>query len=229
MQLGDFMRRSELALLVPHHLCERAARIMGEEQMHVARELVFEELLLLVDQQLGVAVVAHRDRHVHPRPARDEVGAEHHAAVRLAVDAVRPDDHGEVLAVDDAVFLKAQTELKQWDDVTLRKFQAIIAMFDVPACGIVLRAGDGRVVSSALMAVADGIVITGNVITDAAERGRGYGKRMMRTGFAWAHANGARTAALNVAADNVAGHALYASLGYRRQYDYVYRTPGPER
>ena len=146
----------------------------------------------------------------------------------MPLDMVEPDDRGEVLAVDDATFLKSQTDLKQWDDVTLRKFQAITAMFDVPACGIVLRSGDGRVVSSALMAVADGIVITGNVITDAVERGRGYGKRMMLTGLAWAQANGARTAALNVAADNVAGQALYASLGYRRQYDYVYRTPGPK-
>src|SRR5690606_21724603 len=106
------------------------------------------------------------------------------------------------------------------------KFQAIAAMFDVPACGIVLRSDGGQVVSSALMAVADAIVITGNGITDAAERGRGYARRVMHTGLACAHAQGARTAALNVAADNVRGKALYTSLGYRHQYDYFYRTPG---
>jgi ribosomal protein S18 acetylase RimI-like enzyme len=156
------------------------------------------------------------------------VAVDHSMLMAMPLDAEGADDHGEILAVDDATFLKAQTDLKHWDDVTLRQFQAIAAMFDVPACGVVLRADDGRIVSSALMAVADTIVITGNVITDAAERGRGYGTRMMRMGLAWAYAKGARTAALNVAADNVAGQALYASLGYRRQYDYVYRTPGPK-
>jgi ribosomal protein S18 acetylase RimI-like enzyme len=156
------------------------------------------------------------------------ISVDHSMLIAMPLDELASDDHGEVLAVDDPVFLKAQTDLKHWDDVTLRKFQAIAAMFDVPAGGIVLRSDDSRVVSSALMAVADGIVITGNVVTDAAERGRGYGSRMMRTGLAWAYAQGARTAALNVAADNGAGQALYKSLGYRRQYDYVYRTPGPK-
>ncbi len=48
---------------------------------------------------------------------------------------------------------------------------------------------------------------------------------MMRTGLAWAKAQGATVAALNVQADNAAGMALYASLGYRHQYDYTYRIP----
>ena len=47
----------------------------------------------------------------------------------------------------------------------------------------------------------------------------------MRTGLAWAKAEGATVAALNVQADNPAGQALYASLGYSRQYDYAYRIP----
>ena len=137
-----------------------------------------------------------------------------------------PDPKGEITAADDPSFLAAQVALKHWDDVTLSKFKTIVAMYDVPACGVILRADDGRAVSSALMAVADGIVITGNVVTDARERKKGYAGRMMRTGLAWGFANGARTAALNVAADNPAAQALYGSLGYTRQYDYVYRTPG---
>ncbi|MNL89120.1 hypothetical protein D3C87_2192510 [compost metagenome] len=48
---------------------------------------------------------------------------------------------------------------------------------------------------------------------------------MMQTGLAWAKAQGATIAALNVQADNDAGKALYASLGYARQYDYTYRVP----
>ena len=75
------------------------------------------------------------------------------------------------------------------------------------------------------MAIGDGVVITGNVITDTRQRRRGYGAAMMRTGLAWAKSAGATLAALNVAADNAAGKALYTSLGYSRQYDYTYRTP----
>ena len=63
--------------------------------MDVAGELVFQEGALLVDQQFRVTVVAHGDGHVHPGTARDQVGAEHHAAVRLAVDAFGADDFGQ--------------------------------------------------------------------------------------------------------------------------------------
>lgn len=132
----------------------------------------------------------------------------------------------DILPADHPEFLAAQVALKHWDHGTLDKFKAIVAVYEVPACGVVLRLDDGRAVSSALMAVAGGIVITGNVITDPAERGKGYGKRMMRAGLAWGYSNGARVAALNVASDNPLGQALYRSLGYERQYDYVYRIPG---
>src|SRR3546814_11230340 len=86
--LGGFVGGAETAAFVAHQLHQRDLRVVGEEQMHVARQLVLEEGALLVDQQLGVAVVAHRDRHVHPWLAGHEVGAEPDAAVRLAVDAL---------------------------------------------------------------------------------------------------------------------------------------------
>ncbi|MFN3545819.1 MAG: GNAT family N-acetyltransferase, partial [Thiobacillus sp.] len=70
-----------------------------------------------------------------------------------------------------------------------------------------------------------GIVITGNVVTDPARRRQGLASAMMRSGLAWARSEGARYAALNVQADNEAGKALYAGLGYTYQYDYVYRIP----
>lgn len=154
------------------------------------------------------------------------IEVDHSTLMATPLGPMEPDPKGEVLAADDPVFLAAQVALKHWDEVTLAKFKAIVAVYEVPACGIVLRADDGRVVSSALMAVADGIVITGNVVTDATERKKGYAGRMMRTGLAWGHGQGARTAALNVASDNPPAQALYGSLGYVRQYDYVYRTPG---
>jgi GNAT superfamily N-acetyltransferase len=94
-------------------------------------------------------------------------------------------------------------------------------MIGVPAAGIVLRVYD-RPVASALMAVADGIVITGNVITAKAERRSGFARAMMQSGLAWAYDQGARAAALNMMADNSAASGLYQSLGFRHAYDYSY-------
>jgi ribosomal protein S18 acetylase RimI-like enzyme len=151
---------------------------------------------------------------------------DHSRLMAMPLGAVEADPRGEVHPVDHPDFLDAQRRLKGWDDDTLAKFRAIVGVLSVPAWGVVLRAADGRPVSSALMALADGIVITGNVVTDASERRKGHGAAMMRTGLAWAKAAGAQFAALNVGADNAAGQALYRRLGYLAQYDYVYRVPG---
>jgi ribosomal protein S18 acetylase RimI-like enzyme len=150
---------------------------------------------------------------------------DHSKLMAMELANVAPDAHGEVRGVHDGEFLAVQQRLKGASDEEMAHLRSILDVFDVPAMGIVLRAADGRAVSSGLMAVADGIVITGNVVTDSSERRQGYGAAMMRTGLAWAAKEGARFAALNVAADNEAGLALYRSLGYQPQYDYAYRIP----
>ncbi len=151
---------------------------------------------------------------------------DHSRVLAMQLGALEADPRGEVLAVDDAAFLEAQRRLKHYDDAAVARFRAILGVIEVPARGIVLRDSSGRAVSSALMAVADGIVVTGNVVTDAAERRKGYGAAMMRTGLAWARSAGAAFASLNVDAGNAPALALYGGLGYRPQYDYVYRVPG---
>jgi GNAT superfamily N-acetyltransferase len=150
---------------------------------------------------------------------------DHSRVVAMELGQVEPDPRGEVLAIDDPVFLEAQQRLRDYDGVTLGKLRAILAVLEVPARGIVLHAEDGRPVASALMAVADGIVITGNVVTATSERRKGYAAATMRSGLAWAVDAGATMAALNVQAGNAAALALYGSLGYAHQYDYCYRTP----
>jgi GNAT superfamily N-acetyltransferase len=153
---------------------------------------------------------------------------DHSQVVAMELGPVLPDPRGEVLALDDPEFLTEHQRLTAYDDEKVGKLRAILGVLEVPAIGIVLRALDGRAVSSALMAIADGIVITGNVVTDQSERRKGYGSGMMRTGLAWAHAAGAKYAALNVVAENAVAQALYRGLGYRYQYDYVYRVPGQQ-
>lgn len=143
----------------------------------------------------------------------------------MELGSTDPDPRGQLYDLLDATFLSVQKYLRGYSDEKLTKLRAVLEAVDGPGRGIVLYSPEGAPVASALMTIGDGIVITGNVITDTRQRRKGYGAAMMRTGLAWAKSAGATLAALNVAADNAAAQALYESLGYRRQYDYSYRYP----
>lgn len=140
----------------------------------------------------------------------------------MPIGAQEADADGRVTTLLDPGFLAGQQTLAGHSDNHMARMRALLGVMAVPAIGITLYR-DGTPAASGLMAIADGIVITGNVITDPARRRQGLGAAMMRTGLAWAAANGAHTAALNVQADNAAGQALYRALGYAHQYDYTYR------
>ena len=84
----------------------------------------------------------------------------------------------------------------------------------------------GAPVASSLMAVADGIVITGNVVTDrdAAAEGlwRGHDAHRARLGARGGRHGSPRSMSRRTIRP---GMALYRRLGYRPQYDYHYRMP----
>jgi GNAT superfamily N-acetyltransferase len=153
----------------------------------------------------------------------DEIDQSHLYAMKL--EAQEPDAQGKLVPLLDPAFLAAQQKLQGHDDAMMTRMRALLAVMAVPATGIVIER-DGEPVASGLMAISNGIVITGNVITDPSRRRQGLAAAMMRTGLAWAHEKGATIAALNVQADNPAAQALYAGLGYQHQYDYSYRIPG---
>jgi GNAT superfamily N-acetyltransferase len=153
---------------------------------------------------------------------------DHSRLMAMDLGPTAPDRRGEVLAAGDPAFLEAQRRLQGYDATAAAGLAAVLGVLTVPAAGIVLHAADGTAVAAALMSLADGIVLTGNVVTAAGERRKGHAAAMMRTGLAWAYAQGARVAALNVLADNAPAIALYERLGYAAQYDYGYRrSPVP--
>lgn len=160
----------------------------------------------------------------------DEAGwqsIDHSHLFAMGLGEQQPDPDARLFPVLDPGFLAAQQQLRNYDDATVTQMRNLLAAIVVPSTGIVVYR-DGAPVASGLMAVADGIVVTGNVITDPSFRRQGLGGAMMRTGLAWARSQGATVAALNVEASNEAGQALYASLGYHYQYDYTYRIPGAQ-
>lgn len=136
-----------------------------------------------------------------------------------------PNPGSLILSVDDERFLEAQRRLQAYSAQQMAGLQALLGAFAVPAAGIVVYR-DSQPAASGLMAIADGIVVTGNVVTDPTRRREGLASAMMRTGFAWARATGASWAALNVQANNDGARALYQSLGFSHQYGYRYRIPG---
>lgn len=153
----------------------------------------------------------------------DEIDHSHLYAMELGEHA--PDDQTRTMDLLDPAFLAAQQALRLYDEAQKERLKALLAVMAVPATGIVVYRENVHV-ATGLMAVADSIVITGNVITDPTLRRQGLAAAMMSTGLAWAKTEGATIAALNVQADNAAAKALYAGLGYTHQYDYAYRIPG---
>lgn len=63
------------------------------------------------------------------------------------------------------------------------------------------------------------------IATAEAERGKGYGRRIVLSALKWARLRGARLAWLQVEAENRRARALYDSLGFGELYRYHYRQP----
>ncbi len=193
-----------------------------------------------LDRRIDEAALWHQTRGLQPvfrltpqapaklRAALDLRGwmaVDHSHVFAMPVDHHDADSRARLLSPLDPEFIAAQQKLQGYSDERTRRMSAVLAAIRVPARGILL-VQDGEPVASALMDVADGVVITGNVITHKEHRGKGFALATMRSGLAWARAEGATLAALNVAADNIAGQALYRRLGYAHRYDYEYRVLG---
>lgn len=150
---------------------------------------------------------------------------DHSFVFAMALAGVAADPRGADYDALDPSFLAVQRQLAGYDDSRMAGLTALLGALETPARGIVLSDGAGTPVASAIMTLADGIVVAGNVVTDPSQRRKGYGAAMMRTGLAWGRAQGAHHAMLNVQADNSGAQALYAGLGYVHQYDYHYCSP----
>lgn len=214
---GGYTKRSNsVQCLDPADDADSAARIAASRAWFAARGL---PAVVRITPLASPALVAELD-------AQGWADIETSCLFAMALNLHEPDPRADIHAVLDPAFLDAQQYLQAYSDDTRDRMAALLAVIEVPAAGMVLRGPDGSPVASGLMAVADGIAVTGNVVTHPHHRRQGYAGAMMRTGLAWAHGLGAHTAALNVVGDNHAAQALYRGMGYTHQYDYSYRIPG---
>ena len=89
-------------------------------------------------------------------------------------------------------------------------------------CGRVLRGG--RTVACGSAVLERGYMALLNIVVDAPQRGRGYGREICGSLLHTARRLGAHTAYLQVVQANTPARALYASLGYKAMYGYWYRV-----
>lgn len=99
-----------------------------------------------------------------------------------------------------------------------------LAHSPVPYEGMVLRAAGGHVLACAQYAIESGLVGLYDVFTAPAARGQGLSRRLCARLLAQAREQGARTAYLQVDADNHAARAVYRRLGFADGYAYHYRA-----
>lgn len=83
----------------------------------------------------------------------------------------------------------------------------------------------GRPVAFALAVIEAGMVGLFDVVTLAAERGRGFGRAVTGALLDWGRQAGATASYIQVRSVNHVARSLYASLGYREVYGYHYRMP----
>lgn len=105
-----------------------------------------------------------------------------------------------------------------------------LALSPVPYQGWALRQADGGIGPGAVLACgqsaaeADMVGIY-DVFTAPQARGQGLARTLCSRLLAQAHAAGARTAYLQVDADNHAARSIYRRLGFADAYTYHYRSP----
>lgn len=82
---------------------------------------------------------------------------------------------------------------------------------------------EGQIVATGLTIVEDGWAGLFDIVTAAAARKQGFGRRIVASLLQAAHGLGARQAYLQVSADNTPARRLYAQFGFTERYQYWYR------
>jgi GNAT superfamily N-acetyltransferase len=102
-----------------------------------------------------------------------------------------------------------------------------LACVPVPHTALVVRRGD-QVVACGQMAIETNLVGLYDVFTASSERSRGLGRLLCMHLLERAHELGARSAYLQVDADNAPARRIYQKLGFADAYAYHYRTSDPD-
>ena len=136
-----------------------------------------------------------------------------------------PKHHTALFAPSDRDWRLTQAKMSGYSDYSIESVRLIIERIACDTRGVLAYDKDGVPAAAALAGVANGIGIFGNVVSNPAHRGQGYGRAVMSAALNWCRDAGAIAAGIQVAAPNTPAVRLYGSLGFGDGYDYSYRRP----
>ncbi len=125
---------------------------------------------------------------------------------------------------DMARFINAAIAIRNLDPVLRPGLSEVITTIQ-PQTGLFVQEQDAYAVSTAICVRDGDLAGLFEVATRPDLRGQGHGRRTLLSALKWAQSNGARSAWLQVEADNDSAVGLYRSLGFREIYRYHYRQP----
>jgi N-acetylglutamate synthase len=134
-----------------------------------------------------------------------------------------PDDV-EIAELDAAAFVEAVGELRGSPAGQREAHRERLRNSPLDKRCVALRAG-GRVVCTAQVALEGELAGLYDVVTAEEARGKGYATQACASLLAWGWQRGARTAYLQVSADNAPALAIYRRFGFATVYVYYYRGP----
>jgi len=146
----------------------------------------------------------------------------------LAAAEPLPMPAAEVELVAMTAWVEATRNLLGVASEALPRLLERAASFPLPQVGALVRRGD-EVVACGLAKIEEDHVGLFAVHTAPSLRGQGLGRAVVGALLADGQRRGARTAYLQVTADNAAALALYRRFGFEAAYDYWYRARPDEQ
>jgi len=141
----------------------------------------------------------------------------------MAALGVETDARVQLLPEPVEEWLAAMAMLQGFSAPHRATYAGVVGAIAVPARFAILRIGDAPA-ALAYGALHDGMLCYESVITAANQRRQGLGRAVIATLAAWAAAEGAEAACLQVQADNTPAIALYRDFGLSRElHRYHYR------
>ena len=125
---------------------------------------------------------------------------------------------------DVARFVGAAIRAKGASNILRPALTGILSAIE-PETGLFALERDDEALATAICVQDGELAGLFEVATAPAERGKGYARRIVLSALKWARLRGARTAWLQVEADNDHARSLYETLGFAELYRYHYRQP----
>ena len=208
-------RLNSVNLLDPgdtHNLDERIAGAARRFEAY-GRPMIFR-----ISPLAGVTLPKHLDELGWPRFSESVVMA-------LTLDSVDFDGVIDQIPMKDlSRFIVAALAVHADDPAIRPGLSEVITAIQAEA-GLFVHEEDGRAVSTVICVHDGDLAGLFEIATDELERGKGYGRTIVRSALKWARLRGANFAWLQVEADNEAAISLYRQLGFRDAYRYHYRCP----